>query len=260
MSVLLGTLLETRQLSLHAGENCVCQPLNLTVNVGETWGILGANGAGKTTLLHSLARLIAPSNGEILLRQQHLARWPRKAFAQQVGLLLQDSHDTFPSTVLETALIGRHPHCRVWQGETTEDQAIAEQALAMVGLQDFATREVQSLSGGERRRLALATLITQAPSVWLLDEPTNHLDLRHQYQLLDSLLAYVQTRQGATIMSLHDPNLAARFCSHVLLIGENGITQHGPAATLLTAATLSDLYGYPLQQIRVDQRSLFIAN
>lgn len=254
----MSTLLETRALTLHAGEQCVCQPLNLTVHPGEIWGILGANGAGKTTLLHSLARLHPVSSGEILLQQQPVTTWSRKAFAQQVGLLLQDSQDIFPSTVLETALIGRHPYASAWRGETAADHTLAERALAQVGLQDFAHREVHSLSGGERRRLALATLITQSPSVWLLDEPNNHLDLRHQYTLLGELITHIQQHNSAAMISLHDPNLAARFCSHVLLIGPAGSIRHGSVAEYLTAQHLSDLYGYPLRAITSAEHSVFI--
>src|SRR5690606_11717610 len=123
----------------------------------------------------------------------------------------------FPSTVFETALIGRHPHLAAWQMETESDFAIARQSLNKTDMAHLAEQDVNTLSGGERQRLSLATLLTQQPQIYLLDEPTNHLDLHYQISLLQTLTDSVASTESGLIMTLHDVNLAARFCDKLIL-------------------------------------------
>ncbi len=188
------SVLALDKVSLRIGTVDVCHALDVTFNPGECWAILGRNGTGKTTLLHTLAGLRATDNGSILLDGAAIEQLPRRRIAQHVGLLPQDSHDPFPATVLETALLGRHPHLSPWAWESAEDRALARAALAQVGLVDWDARTLATLSGGERRRVALATLLTQDPDILLLDEPTNHLDLHHQVALLDLLARQARER------------------------------------------------------------------
>ena len=240
-------VLEARKLTVTIGGNTVCRELSFRIEPGQSWGLLGANGVGKTTLLHTLAGLRAPASGEVRLDGEPIASLPRRQVAIRLGLLPQDSADALPSTVLETALIGRHPHLSAWQWESAEDIALAQQALAAVELSELAARAVDTLSGGERRRLAIATLLTQAPAVYLLDEPANHLDLRHQVGLLALLREHAGN--GALLMSLHDLNLAARFCDHLLLLFGDGEALAAPAEEALTASNLTRLYGHPITVI-----------
>ena len=244
-----AALLSTRDLGLRIGEVQVCSHLDLDLQPGQCWALLGGNGVGKTTLLLSLAGLRDSQAGQILLDGEALADWPRRRISRRLGLLFQDQSDPFPATVLETALTGRHPHIHPWQWESPRDLLLAEQALAQLGLTQLARRQVQSLSGGERRRLGIATLLTQAPDILLLDEPTNHLDLRHQIAVLGLLRDLAREQGRLVLMSLHDVNLAARFCDHALLLFGAGECQHGALAQILEPARLSRLYGYPIRAL-----------
>jgi len=242
-------LLRAVSLDVAVAGRSLLRGLNLSVSAGQCWALLGANGAGKTTLLHTLAGLRPPQGGSLWLQGAPLARLPRRQVAQRLGLLAQDSSDSFPATVLETALIGRHPHLGRWDSESEEDVERARQALAQVELTGLESRPCHTLSGGERRRLALATLLTQAPRLMLLDEPTNHLDLSHQIGALQHLRRLADGGEHAVLMALHDVNLAARYCDHVLLLFGDGTWQAGTAKELLNAEQLSRLYGYPVAQI-----------
>ena len=112
-------------------------------------------------------------------------------------MLPQDTVDAFPATVLETALVGRHPHLSRWQWESAADVGIARAALAAFGIGGVEARDVRTLSGGERRRVALAALLAQEPDLLLLDEPSTHLDLAHQVALLDRARRLARSgRQG----------------------------------------------------------------
>ncbi len=249
-------LLEARGLCVPAGEKWACRELDLCVRQGEKWGILGINGIGKTTLLHALCGLRQAQNGEIRLKGRLLSKMKRRDIARIAGILFQDSEDHFPATVLETTLIGRHPHISPWQWESIEDERIARESIKAVGLSGMETRRADTLSGGERRRLALATLLTQDPELYLLDEPTNHLDVRHQIEILEGLSMLAQNPGKALIMILHDPSLAARFCDRILLLFEDGHLI-GSREEILTEANLSRLYHYRIASVEGPHGRIF---
>ncbi len=250
-------LLETRALATRAGARPLCTGLDLRIHAGECWAVLGTNGAGKTTLLHTLAGLRAPAAGGIWLEGRPLASLARRAVAQRVGVLFQHHEDVFPGTVFETALAGRLPHLRAWRWETAQDRRLTREALADTELESFAERPVATLSGGERRRLGFATLLAQAPRLYLLDEPANDLDLRHQVRLLEQVRRRSAAAGGAAVMVLHDPNVAARCCDRVLML-DGGGAQQGPTRTLLTATRLSELYGLPVRELQDAGRRVFV--
>ena len=249
-------LLRVRDLSVHIATLTVCRNLSFTVARGECWAILGRNGAGKTTLLRTLAGMRPAAAGAIELCGLPLERLSMRELARRRAVLPQDDADTFAATVLETALVGRHPHLSRWQWESRDDLAMARAALAAMAIGAAEARDVRSLSGGERRRVALAAMLAQRPELFFLDEPSSHLDLAHQLALLDRLTTASRSEGKAMLMVLHDVNLAMRCCDHAVLL-EGGAAQAGPARELLTADRLSRLYGVPLQALPTAQGTVF---
>lgn len=231
--------------------------LNFSIEPGHSWAVLGPNGAGKTTLLHTLAGLRRARSGRVLLDKRAVQDYRRKQIAQHIAVVFQERHDGFPATVLETALIGRHPYMAPWDVETDTDLELARQALASMALADYEERLVSTLSGGERQRLAIATAKTQQPHIWLADEPTNHLDLKHQVKIMQ-LLAGEAANHCGVCMCLHDVNLAARWCSHVLLLYPDGEACWGPADEMLQLPALQKLYDQPLAIAEADGRPYFV--
>ena len=169
---------------------------------------------------------------------------PRKKIAQHIGVLLQNTEDRFPQTVLEYCLHGRYPHLSYFGYESKNDRELVLNALTTMELEAFIHRNILSLSGGERRRLSIATLIAQSPTLYLLDEPTNHLDLHYQMKTLQYFQNLARTQSISVCLTLHDINLAAQFCDHLLLLAENPSV--GKTETLLTEENLSRLYQVPL--------------
>ncbi|MGQ4880420.1 ABC transporter ATP-binding protein [Billgrantia sp. LNSP4103-1] len=249
--------LETRELVIDVPGRREGRPLTLSVEPGQVWGVLGPNGAGKTTLLHTLAGLRAPRSGQVLVDDRPLAALGRRQVARTLGLVFQERHDGFPATVRETALIGRHPWLSPWQMEGAEDLRQAEAALERLDVVHLAERLVSTLSGGERQRLAIATVLTQAPGIWLADEPTNHLDLHHQTAVM-ALLTEQAARGRAVMMCLHDLNLAARWCDHLLLLYPDGEACWGPAGRMLVPHALERLYGQRLATAEIDGAPVFV--
>ncbi len=251
-------LLEAKQLTVGIGARVFCRELDLKLHAGERLAILGRNGAGKSTLLSVLAGLRQASAGEVLIEGIGYAALGAKKSALVRGWLPQVRADAFASTVLETALVGRHPHLERWGWESEKDAAIVRTALAAVDLAHFEQRDIQTLSGGERQRLAIATLLAQAPRLFLLDEPIAHLDLKHQIAMLELFAGAARDCGAAVAMVLHEPALAWRFCDRVLLIYGDGKCESGPASAMLSAERLSALYEYPLQAFESEGRISFI--
>ncbi|GKW49933.1 ABC transporter ATP-binding protein [Halomonas sp. NCCP-2165] len=249
--------LEARRLVIDIPGRGDGRALDLCLASGQVWGVLGPNGAGKTTLLHTLAGLRAPRSGQVRLDDRPLSGLGRRRVARRLGLVFQERHDGFPATVRETALIGRHPYLSPWQREGAEELRLAEAALERLDITHLADRLVGTLSGGERQRLAIATVLTQAPAIWLADEPTNHLDLYHQTEVM-ALLAGEASAGRAVMMCLHDLNLAARWCSHLLLLYPDGEACWGPAEAMLEPAALERLYGQRLATAWVDGAPVFV--
>jgi iron complex transport system ATP-binding protein len=249
--------LACRGLTLAIGRRTLVAGLDLDVRAGECWTIVGPNGAGKTTLVATLAGLLVPAAGEIAYDGTALARLGPRERALRRGYLPQDSVDFFPATVLETALIGRHPHLARWQWESGADVARVRSALSGFGLEGLDARDVRTLSGGERRRLALAALIAQDPGIFLLDEPSSHLDLGQQIAALDVVTALARERGKAIVMVLHDLHLAARFADHAIALGD-GRARTGSAADILTASALSELFGHRLVRVGEGASTTFV--
>lgn len=250
-------LLTTRALTVSIADVRICRDLNLDIESGSRWAILGRNGCGKTTLLKTLAGLHHQDGGEILLDGEMLDAIPRAQLARTLGILFQEHTGLFPGTVLDAALIGRHPYLGPWRWEREDDIDCARAALAQVGLAGKEGRDLLSLSGGERQRLAIATLLAQSPMLYLLDEPSTHLDLYHQMHILRLLRDLTHSAGKALVMVLHDVNLAARFCDHALLLfGANALI-HGTTAEVLTEGNLERLYGHPIARLKTEQGDLF---
>ena len=251
-------LLTTRGLAVEIAGHCITRALDLDIEAGQRLAILGRNGAGKSTLLATLAGLRPPIAGSVDLGgAAYAALGPREA-ALRRAWLGQVQADPFGSTVLETALTGRHPHLGRWDWETTRDAELARNALAAVGLGGLERRQIHTLSGGERQRLAIATLLAQAAPLYLLDEPLAHLDLNHQMAVLELFAGAARDCGAGVVMVLHDPALAHRFCDQALLIDGDGHCELGAVDSVLTAEKLSALYGYRLRQFEQTGQRCFV--
>jgi iron complex transport system ATP-binding protein len=250
--------LEARSLVIRAGERRLVSELTLEFAAGEFIVVLGLNGSGKTLTLHTLAGLRAAAEGSVWLAGTPIERLARRAIARRLGVLTQDTEEGFTTSVLESVLISRHPHLKPLEWEGADDRRIAASALERVGLAELAHRGTDTLSGGERRRAAIAALLAQDPQILLLDEPTNHLDPHHQLAVLE--LFHGLARAGRTVVAtLHDATLAARFADRALLLFGDGRWRAGAAAELLNAKLLGELYLTPMLELEVQGRKVFVS-
>lgn len=233
--------LESDKLTIAVPGRELVRKLTLDLQPGYFVAVLGTNGVGKTLTLQTLAGL-RPAAADIRISGDILGSLPRKSLAQRLGMLLQIQEDAFPLTVMEAVLMGRYPHMDLWQWPDSNDEQHARDALECFDLNGLEDRSLESLSGGERERVALATLYTQNPDIWLLDEPMNHLDPQHQLQVMRKLRDIAATGR-IVVASLHNPALAMRFADYALMLFGDGEWEFGRTTELLEPARLERAYG-----------------
>lgn len=252
-----GTAIDCADLVVEVPGRTLVRDLRFALPHGRVLAVLGRNGSGKSSTLHAIAGL-RPARGHVRIDGRTLDEWPRRDLARALGLLPQLAEDPFPATALEAALVGRHPHIEFWAWEGVADREAARRALAAVDLAGLEDRDVSTLSGGERRRLSIATVLAQDPGIFLLDEPIHQLDPQHQLGVL-RLFRGLADAGRAVVMSLHDAGHAARFADSVLLLHGDGRWEFGDAATTLNERSIGELYGTQVRELRWDGGRTFVA-
>jgi len=231
-------VLEGRGLRHAYGTHQVLDGVDLSVRDGEVVGLVGPNGSGKTTALRVLHRALVPDAGQVLLDGQDLASLTGRQRARQIAVMAQEMAGEVPLTVADVVLLGRIPHTGAFGGTREKDLALAAEALENAGALHLARREFGLLSGGERQRVLVARALVQQPRVLLMDEPTNHLDIGSQHHVLQ----IVRERGLATIVVLHDLNLAARYCDRILMLEDGRVRAEGPPGEALGVELVGRTY------------------
>ena len=252
------TLLSSAALRIAVPGRELVTDLTSEFRRGEFIAVLGQNGAGKTLTLSTLAGIRATDGGSVFLDGKDIHSLKRMVIAQRLALLPQSVDDVFPSTVLDTALTGRHPHIGRLRWESDTDRRVTLAALQSMNVDALAERDVLTLSGGERRRVAVAQILAQEPALYILDEPTNHLDPQHQLDVLGVFRERADSGH-CVIASLHDVNLAARYADRCLLLYGDGRWEIDESDCILTEERLEALYGTRMEAIEWRGRRLFIA-
>jgi iron complex transport system ATP-binding protein len=219
------------------GGRWVVDGVGAEIPAGALTGVLGPNGAGKTTLLRLVAGLLPPDRGAVLIDAVAVHGLPRRERARRVALLEQESAAIVSLSVREVVELGRTPYRSLWGADP--DPAAVGRALAATGATELADRAFGELSGGERQRVQIARALAQEPRLLLLDEPTNHLDVAAQL----ALLSFVARLGTTTVAALHDLNLAAAFCEHVLVLSHGRLVAAGHPAAVLRPELLRQVYG-----------------
>jgi iron complex transport system ATP-binding protein len=235
--------LAAHQLGVGYLERAVISDLSLDVQHGQITALVGPNGSGKSTLLKTLARLLKPNSGAVLLDGKAIHTLSTTEIARQMAILPQGPTAPHGLTVRELVEQGRYPHVGALRMLRTQDHAAIAQALELTDMTGFAHRPLDSLSGGERQRAWIALTLAQDTPVLLLDEPTTFLDIGHQLEVLE-LVAQLNRERGMTIvLVLHDLNQAARYAHRMLVLNQGQIAADGTPADVLTPELLAAVFG-----------------
>ncbi|NOY82172.1 MAG: ABC transporter ATP-binding protein [Kiritimatiellaeota bacterium] len=222
---------------------------SLTVKRGEVLSIIGPNGSGKSTLLRLAAGVIEPGQGRVWLGDILMTEMDRAAVARRLGYLPQHIRPQFDLRAGEIAALGRRPHLLGLGRLRRRDRTAVEAAMRATETLHLSERLLSQLSGGERRRVFLASVLAQEPRVLLLDEPTASLDLHHQVLFFRRLRGLADSGMGVMVVT-HDLNLASLFSDRVVLLDRGRIRHRGPATDVVNAEIIKAVYG---PELRVDK-------
>jgi len=216
--------IQVNKLSFSYNSHHVLDNVALELHDGEILGIVGPNGSGKSTLLKCIDAILKPKSGSILLDGKEINRINSSELAKLIGYVAQREESRFPVTVFDVVLMGRKPYLN-WKPSQADLEKVAS-IIELLNLEPIAMREIDSISGGERQKVMIARALAQEPPVLLLDEPTNYLDLRHQLEVME-LIKSLADQGTASIVAIHDLNLAVRYCNKFLLLHEGKVFASG---------------------------------
>lgn len=244
--------LEVQAVSLQRARAHVLSSVSVTVPFGAHMALVGPNGSGKTTLLQVMSGRLAPTQGQVLIGGQDLARMPGMQRARQLAVVHQHEHVHGQLRVRDYVALGRTPHLDSSQDESA---AVVSHALQRCRLHLLQDRPMRTLSGGEQQRAAIARALAQEPRILLLDEPTNHLDLRTRADMLDLL-----TELGVTVVAaLHELSLVQRFAHRVVVLGDGHVVAQGEPSEVLTQELVLGHFGMDVFYLPVPHREKDIA-
>jgi len=231
--------LRAENLRFSYNDKLVLRDVSFSLESGEVLGLVGPNGSGKTTLIKCLSQILKPE-GSVFLEEYDLKKMKRQEIAKKIAYVPQYSSKG-SSTVFETILMGRRPYL-TWSVSQEDEERVAE-TMTLLGIEEFAFRQVSELSGGERQRVMIARALVQETGVILLDEPTSSLDLHHQMGVMSLVMRLAEERGLSVIVSIHDLNLAARYCHRLLVLREGSVMGCGSPVNLLTSEMVQEVYG-----------------
>ena len=235
--------LRTESVTVGYGDEPVVRDLSLSVPDGRVTTIIGPNGCGKSTLLRTMARLLKPTSGSVVLDGESVHDLATREVAKRMALLPQSPVAPEGLVVRDLVGRGRHPHQRWFSQWSPEDERIVEAALEMTDTADLRDRALDQLSGGQRQRAWIAMTLAQDTDLLLLDEPTTYLDLAHQVEVLDLVTRLNRERERTVVMVLHDLNLAARYSDLIVVMKDGVVAAQGAPHEVFTPELLAATFG-----------------
>ncbi|MDQ1252628.1 MAG: iron complex transport system ATP-binding protein [Euryarchaeota archaeon] len=223
----------------------VLDNISMELNRAEVLGIVGPNGTGKSTLIRCIDRILNPKRGNILLDDHYLNKLSRMEIARKIGYVPQSIQSVFPASVIDTVLLGRRPYLG-WNN-SKEDLDYVLEVLELLGMMEFAMRDINEISGGQQQKVLIARALVQKADVLLLDEPTSNLDIKHQLEVMEIMKNIVKDKGISVIMALHDLNLASRYSDRIIMMKEGKIFAGGSPASVLTEENIKQVYGVKAQ-------------
>ncbi|RIW38906.1 ABC transporter ATP-binding protein [Bacillus salacetis] len=239
--------LQTESLTLSYGDRIIIDELDLEIPKGEITVFIGGNGCGKSTLLRSLARLLKPQTGSVLIDGNAIAKLSTKDVAKKLAILPQSPTAPEGLTVLQLVKQGRYPHQSWLKQWSQKDEEIVTNALKATKMEEFQHRRVDELSGGQRQRAWIALTLAQDTDIILLDEPTTYLDMTHQIEILDLLFELNETEERTIIMVLHDLNLACRYAHNIVAIRDQKIFAQGKPEEVISCNLVKNVFDMDCQ-------------
>lgn len=218
----------------------VLKDITLDANGPQLLSIIGPNGVGKSTLIHCINRILSPNKGTVMIDGDMVNNISLKDLAKRVGYVPYSANDTFPLSVVDTVLMGRHPHATY--KSLDKDLDIVYDTLRLLDIEDLAMRNFNELSAGQHQKVMLARGLVQEPEILLLDEPTSNLDIKHQMEVTRILRDLSQEKNILVIMISHDLNIAAKYSDTMIMLYGGSIYAIGTPSEVITKENIKAVY------------------
>lgn len=240
-------ILQARSISVRYGKRAAfaLDAVSCEISGSELVAVVGPNGSGKTTLVRALLGILAVEQGGVLVDNRPVSQWPRRELAQVIGVVGQQEEAVFPLSVRETVMLGRYARLGPIAAPGPADLAAVQRALERCDILDLSARPIDSLSGGEWKRVRIARALAQEPRALVLDEPTASLDVRHEMELFELFRQLVEGGLAGLVIT-HHLNLAARFAHRIILLNRGRVVAMGAPEEVLRRDTLSDVFEWPV--------------
>jgi len=230
-----------KDLCFSYGDIDVLKHIEMTLDEPKLISIIGPNGVGKSTLIHCINKILSPTGGCVLINGVDNKEVSYKDLAKIMGYVPYTTSNTFPISVTDAVLMGRHPHSG--RNITDQDLRIVFETLELLEIDDLANRSLNELSAGQLQKVVLAKGIAQQPRILLLDEPTSNLDIKHQMNVTKLLKSVSEEKQMMVIMICHDLNIAAKYSDAVIIMHDGGIFAIGSPSEVITPENIETVYG-----------------
>lgn len=243
------SVIDVKNLTIGYAHKTIVKDISFSVGEGELVGIIGANGAGKSTLLKTMRGILPKKNGDVFLYDKNVTEMTEKEFAWKVAYLQQHVEVPFDYTGKEIVIAGRYPYLKWWESENEEDKKIVSLCMQYTGVEEFAEKAVTQLSGGQWQRVLLAKVLAQKTPVLFLDEPTTGLDIVYQEEMFR--FCKMLAEAGKTVlMVVHELSYAYKFCSRIILVGNEKIIADGKPEDVISEANLQEAYKVALKIVK----------
>jgi len=220
----------------------VLTDINIEIEQGKFYSIIGPNGSGKTTLLKSMSKALEPAQNTVYINGTDISLLRSKEIARKISSVPQNTGLEFEFTVMDIVLMGRSPYLRRFQSEREEDIKKAVEAMKTTNTWHLREKSINRVSGGERQRVIIARALAQDAQIMLLDEPISQLDIHHQVELMNTIKKLNREKGITVIAVLHDLNIAAQYSDYMLLLSEGRIAVQGTPEAVLTQQNIKNIY------------------
>lgn len=235
-------MIEIKNLTYAYGQKTVLSHLDLRIEEGQFYALLGANGCGKTTLLRCIGGLLQPQQGSITLQGQPLLSYSIPQRAQRISFVHQHAVSQPDFSAFEIVLMGRNPYRRKLQNESQYDRDIVEKSMKQTGTWHLREAHPNEMSGGELQRVMIARALAQTTPVMLFDEPTSNLDIAHQLEIMQLLSQLNREERKTIVLVVHDLNLALQYCPKAVFLNQGNVFAHGVTGQVLTSENIKAVY------------------
>lgn len=236
-------MIKINNISLSYGDKIILENINLIFKEKSFVGIIGKNGAGKSTLLKAITGLLKPIKGNVFIDTDDVYKMKKNILAKKISFMPQIIQTDFSFKVKDFIMFGRYPYMNMFKLATKQDFKTVKDVMDFTRTTEFAERNINELSGGEKQKVLLAQTLVQQTDIIALDEPTSHLDIGNQAAIFKLLKMLNEQYNKTIITTVHDLNLTGEFCSDIVLLDNKKVFNFGKVEEVLNYKDIEKIYG-----------------